>query len=250
MKSTAWTCARSPLQLNAPARRNERVVFEGTLTCTNPHCGITYPIIDGIPILVADLPKYLNDALYAITVRDDLCALSETILGEAAGPGAVFNNNRHYLGTYGWDHYGDLAPARRDAATPRHWQPGSVVSCLATGLSLFSHGIEAPVLDVGCAAGRSALELAARCRGIRPYRTGRFLGVRCAGTALSLWRVRIRQCVERFGPSERTAAIVELHEREFARERQSVAGNTGAPSLARAGSQPAHGGVRHTYFGV
>lgn len=156
----------APLALTSLARKNERVVFEGTLTCTNPHCGITYPIIDGIPILVADLPKYLNDALYAITMRDDLCALSEAILGEAAGPGAVFNNNRHYLGTYGWDHYGDLAPERRDAATPHHWQPGSVVSCLATGLGLFSHGIEAPVLDVGCAAGRSALELAARCQGL------------------------------------------------------------------------------------
>lgn len=156
----------APLTLASTARRKNCVIFEGTLTCTNPHCGITYPIIDGIPIIVPDLPKFLNDSLYAITVRQDLSELSEAILGEAAGPGAVFNNNRHYLGTYGWDHYGDFAPESREATATQNWQPGSIVSCLNRGLELFRDGVEAPVLDVGCAAGRSALELAARSQGL------------------------------------------------------------------------------------
>lgn len=154
------------LTLASTARDKEGVIFEGTLTCTNTHCGITYPIIDGIPIIVPDLAKYLNDSLNAITVRQDLSELSEAILGEAAGPGAAFNNNRHYLGTYGWDHYGDFAPESREATAAQNWQPGSIVSCLHSGLELFRDGIEAPVLDVGCAAGRSTLELAARSQGL------------------------------------------------------------------------------------
>lgn len=153
-----------PLALATAEKGDTQSVFEGTLICANPDCGVVYPIIDGIPIIMADLGKYLSDALYAITVREDLSDLSEAIVGEAAGPGAAFNTNRHYLSTYGWDHYGDLAP---DAASAgQGWQPGSIVSCLSAGVGLFRSEIEGPVLDVGCAAGRSTLELAAKCKSL------------------------------------------------------------------------------------
>lgn len=156
----------APLVISKVVRGNDQVIFEGALTCTHPHCGVTYPIVDGIPIIMADLSKYLSDALYAVTLRDDLSAVVEAIVGEAVGPGAAFNTNRHYLGTYGWDHYGDLAPENIAADTARNWRPGSIVSCLSTGLDLFTStnngGIEGPILDVGCAAGRSTFELANR----------------------------------------------------------------------------------------
>lgn len=183
----------APLTVSKVVRGNDQVIFEGALTCTHPHCGVMYPIVDGIPILMADLSKYLSDALYAVTLRDDLSALSEAIVGEAAGPGAAFNSHRHYLGTYGWDHYGDLAPENLATGSARKWRPGSIVSCLCTGLDLFKAAdkaeIEGPILDVGCAAGRSTLELAARSEDLVLGIDVNFLALRLAQRVMHEGRV-------------------------------------------------------------
>ncbi|WP_455221858.1 methyltransferase domain-containing protein [Kaarinaea lacus] len=154
----------APLIIANVARQNDDIIVDGNLICTNPHCGIEYPIIDGIPVIVSNLRKYLNDNFYHLTVRDDLSALTESILGDASGPGAAFNSIRHYLSTYAWDHYGDKAPA--DEFPKQQIKPGSAVSCLNAGLSLLDKKPQSPMLDIGCATGRSTFELAAKYNGL------------------------------------------------------------------------------------
>lgn len=154
------------LTLGAIATQANGTIVEGTLDCSNPHCGVSYPIIDAIPIIVADLAKYVNDSIHSITARTDLSEHSEAILGTATGPGATFNINRHYLGTYGWDHYGDMASSALREREQRNAPPGSLLACLAAGLNLLSNRIQAPVLDIGCSVGRSSFELAARGDGL------------------------------------------------------------------------------------
>ena len=154
----------APLSLANVSHKNNDIIIDGNLVCTNSHCAIEYPIIDGIPVIVNNLRKYLNDNFYHLTVRDNLSALTESILGDAAGPGAAFNSIRHYLSTYAWDHYGDLAP---DNEFPhQQTKPGSTLNCLNAGLSLLDKYPQAPMLDIGCATGRSTFELAAKYNGM------------------------------------------------------------------------------------
>ncbi len=64
---------------------------------------------------------------------------------------------RQHLSSYAWDHYGDLDPSEAGRAGP-----ASVVRLLERGLEL-ADGISAgPILDVGCAVGRTSFALAER----------------------------------------------------------------------------------------
>lgn len=158
--------AVAPLALGAIARRTNDTITEGMLDCSDARCGVSYPIIDGIPIIMADLAKYVSDSIHSITARTDLSEHSEAMLGTAVGPGATFNINRHYLGTYGWDHYGDMASSAVREREQRNAPPGSLMACLSAGLNLLPSRIQSPILDIGCAVGRSSIELAARGDGL------------------------------------------------------------------------------------
>jgi len=154
----------APLSLANVSRKKEDVIIDGNLVCSNTRCAIEYPIIDGIPVIVNNLHKYLNDNFYHLTVRNDLSTLTESILGDAAGPGAAFNSIRHYLSTYAWDHYGDMAP--NEEFPHQQIKPGNALNCLNAGLSLLDKSPHAPMLDIGCATGRSTFELASKYNGL------------------------------------------------------------------------------------
>lgn len=139
-------------------------VIEGVLHCPDPACLLEYPIVDGIPLLLPDIRSYLSDNLNHLVARDDLSATIETMLGDAAGPGTLFDTSRQHLSTYAWDSYGDLDPDEDSAAGDA--PPGAIVRCLDAGLELLAHDIAAPIIDIGCAVGRTSFELAARADGL------------------------------------------------------------------------------------
>ncbi len=143
------------------------VVEEGVIHCSAPECMLEYPIIDGVPIIMPKLRGYLAEQQFAIAGRDDLSETIETLLGDGIGPGTHYDSLRQHLSSYAWDAYGDLDPNETcapDMENPP--RPGSVVRCLERGLKLLCSSIAAPVLDVGCAVGRSSFELAERCDGL------------------------------------------------------------------------------------
>ena len=140
------------------ATRRSETIIEGSLHCSNGDCRLEYPIIDGIPLLFPDLRGYITDNLFHVSARSDLSAENESIIGDCLGPNSPFDITRQHLSSYAWDNYGDLDPAE---ATNGPAVPNGVGRCLHAGLERVETRIDLPILDIGCALGRSSFELAA-----------------------------------------------------------------------------------------
>lgn len=164
-----------PLSL-APAIRSEGdVIVEGVLLCPGPTCQREYPILDGIPIIVANLRELLADNVLQVMMRDDLSDTIESILGDCSGPASLFDGIRHQLSCYARDHYGLHDPAEPETE-PR---PGAAVRVLEQGLALGATMPEGPIVDIGCSVGGTTFALAER--------TGRLV----VGVDLNLAMLRI-----------------------------------------------------------
>ena len=148
----------APLVIGAVAREADGHIVEGVLHCSHAACQREYLILDGIPLIIADLRRYVSDNLLAIVGRRDISQLTESLLGDCCGPGSSFDQLRQHLSYYAWDHYADLDPL--EPAGP--WQPGSMLHCLNAGWQLAQPIPTGHVLDVGCSVGRGSLELAQR----------------------------------------------------------------------------------------
>ncbi|HTQ80486.1 MAG TPA: hypothetical protein VMM92_10855, partial [Thermoanaerobaculia bacterium] len=100
----------SPLGLAAVHREEGEHVIEGALRCQDPGCLSEFPILDGIPLLVANLRAYVAGSIDAIQARTDLAAETESLLGDCCGPSSAYDLTRQHLSTYAWDHWADLDP--------------------------------------------------------------------------------------------------------------------------------------------
>ncbi len=157
-----------PIIIGAITRETAANIQEGVLHCPDDACRMEYPIIDGIPIIVPEVAKYLSDNLWHITLRNDLSPLLETILGDAAGPGSSFDATRYHLSSYAHDHWAeyDLEETITADAAPAAAR-GAVARCLTAGLDLLGPAPPSgPNLDIGCAVGRSSVVLADRTQAL------------------------------------------------------------------------------------
>lgn len=134
-------------------------ISAGILCCRA--CSAEFPILDGMPVLVPDVRRYVRDNLFYLMARTDLTEAVESLLGDAAGPGSGLDSLRQHVSSYVWDHWGDHDPAEILPAAGGG-TPGSVGRALRMGLEMISPKLpEGPILDIGCGAGRSTAELAA-----------------------------------------------------------------------------------------
>lgn len=153
----------TPLLLATIERRTGDDVLEAILHCTHALCRQEFPIIDGIPIIVPDVARYLSDNLWHLTARDDLSASIETLIGDAAGQASAYDSTRYHLSSYAHDHWGEFDPEE----TPTAFKPGAVARCLTAGLDLLGDAVgTGPGLDIGCSVGRSSFVLAGRVPGL------------------------------------------------------------------------------------
>ncbi len=152
----------APLRIASVAREEAGHIIEGSLHCTNANCLREYPILDGIPLIIANIRQYVADNILAITGRRDLGEAAETMLGDCTGPGSIFDITRQHLSSYTWDHYAEFDP-QESASEPR---PGSMARTLRTGLKMAGTIPDGPLIDAGCSVGRSTFELAARSTGL------------------------------------------------------------------------------------
>jgi SAM-dependent methyltransferase len=152
---------RHPLLLAAVYAEAEGDVRAGMLHCSNPACRHEYPIIDGVPLILPQLRALLAERGVELLLRDDLAAPLESLIGDAIGPNTWFDILRQTVSTYAWDGWADLDPEEppADAHGP---VPGAARRCLAALLALAGDAPAARVLDLGCGAGRTAFDLAAR----------------------------------------------------------------------------------------
>lgn len=149
----------APLEITKILKGSEDSINEGILVCTNSQCLSEYPIIDGLPIIVANLRSYISQNILPVLARDDLTGTMESLLGDCLGPGSHFDSYRQHISTYAFDHYGDLDPEQE---SPSVAQPGSIVRLLDKGLRSIEHHKEGPVIDLGCSVGRTSFELAGK----------------------------------------------------------------------------------------
>jgi SAM-dependent methyltransferase/uncharacterized protein YbaR (Trm112 family) len=147
-----------PLRIGSEIRREGDVIVEGVLLCPDPACQREYPILDGIPLIVAGLRELVAENLFQVMMRDDLSETIESILGDCSGPASYFDASRHQLSCYARDHYG-LHDPTEPATEPR---PGAAARVLDRGLDLAATWPEGPVVDLGCSVGGTTFALAER----------------------------------------------------------------------------------------
>lgn len=153
--------AEEPLRIAAVEVERSDDVEAGILACAA--CGTEYPILDGVPVIVPDLSRYVQDNLFYLLIRGELPAGVAGLIGDVAGPGNAYDVIRQHLSCYVWDHWADQDPAEATARDPGAPRPGAIVRAVAAALDLLGSGLpEGPVLDIGCGTGRSVVELAAR----------------------------------------------------------------------------------------
>jgi len=149
---------RERLQLSAVLKEERDVVVEGLLLCPGAQCQREYPIIDGIPFLLAGLRGFLADNIFQLMAREDLSDTLESVIGDCCGQGSAFDITRHQLGSYARDHYGAQDPAEQGAVDP----PGGARRLLELGLERVAELPEGQVVDVGCSVGGTTFALAER----------------------------------------------------------------------------------------
>jgi SAM-dependent methyltransferase/uncharacterized protein YbaR (Trm112 family) len=151
-------CRIGALHPTREIRAEDGDIIEGLIKCDNRECLHLYPIVDGIPILVADLRSFVQNQALALLGREDLSEEMVAVLAECYGPSSPLDTMRQHLSMYGWTHYGDLDP-KEPTERP------ALLTILHTGLDrLYEAGVraEGTTVDLGCAVGRGTFELAAR----------------------------------------------------------------------------------------
>lgn len=148
----------SSLQISHVVRGDSETVVEGVLQCAESTCQLEFPVIDAVPVIVANVRTVLAEQVGAIITRRDLSPMLESILGDASGQGSDYDTRRQHLSIYAADGYGEFAengPALGLEKTPA----SHIVACLETGLAMLEDA-PGPTLDLGCGVGRSTFELA------------------------------------------------------------------------------------------
>lgn len=125
---------------------------QGMLRCA--FCSSRFPILDGVPVLLPQVQEYLQQHLHELTQRDDLSPEMEALLAESCGVQSAFEYQRLYLSHYAWDHYGEFAP--QESA------PSGCVALTERLLEMAACEPAGPLLDLGCATGRTTFHLAQR----------------------------------------------------------------------------------------
>jgi SAM-dependent methyltransferase/uncharacterized protein YbaR (Trm112 family) len=154
--------ARAPLELSYVGAERDGDVLAGILVCGDPACRHEYPVVDGIPVIVPSLGPLLAERGVELLLRDDLDPLLESLFGDAIGAGTWFDALRQTVSTYAWDGWADLDPDEAARAVGPH--PGAARRCLARLAELAGEQPVRRALDLGCGAGRTGFDLAARHR--------------------------------------------------------------------------------------
>ncbi len=144
------------------------IIVHGVLRCAEQSCQAEFPIIDGIPIVLANARETIAFSAGAIFKRADLPEPIEAMLGDclgsstglangggsvvgggSGGGGAWFDRARLYAGAYASDHYGmqiDHAEASSKSQSNAQWNAQSN-GYTSTLKSSTSYGAAARIME-------------------------------------------------------------------------------------------------------
>jgi SAM-dependent methyltransferase len=163
-------CRSGALTVASSIREEDDDLLEGILSCANQTCRREYPVIDGIPVLVAAIRAWLAANPLQVLQRDDLSPELESLIGDVLGSGSAFDTQRQHVGIYAHDHY----------------RIGAAASVLDRALSAGGSGT---ALDIGCATGGTTFHLASRLQQLTLGVDLNFAMLRVASSALRKGRV-------------------------------------------------------------
>ncbi|MBI2689436.1 MAG: methyltransferase domain-containing protein [Acidobacteria bacterium] len=136
----------STLRVTHAVRKEGDDIHEGALVCPERLCQREYPIIDGIPIILANPASWAENQLPYVLRRDDLTTFTQSILGDLAGAGSPFDRERGNNGIYAHAHWALEDPA--------------YLQLFRAARALLTHPPSGLWLDIGCSTGRGTFELA------------------------------------------------------------------------------------------
>ncbi len=141
----------APVTINEIAEERAGRVWQGVLACSNSACWQEFPILDGVPIIVPDPATVLKNTHHQILNRTDLMGSLPSIIGDALGPGDLYDQTRQHLSIYAGSHFADWSEPHSDAG---------LAPVLQKALPLMSAPKEGPAIDLGCGVGRGTWALA------------------------------------------------------------------------------------------
>ncbi|QTA81191.1 SAM-dependent methyltransferase, type 11 [Desulfonema limicola] len=197
----------SPLETGKTEEQINGDIIQGILVCTNRQCLSEFPVIDGIPVIVADLRAYISQQILPVIARNNLHPSIESLIGDCCGPGSAYDIMRQHLSTYTFDHYGDIDPLECGSLPGSHHfvPPGSVRTLLQKGLEHAGTLLDKPFIDTGCAVGRTCFDLAEKTQDI-------VLGIDLSFAMLQTASRILRTGIVSY---PRRAAGIVYHSREF-----------------------------------
>lgn len=136
------------LRMGEVSRQEGDEILEGSLICSSPRCLREHPILDGIPIVLADASSWFNQQILSVLKRDDLTPFMASMLGDLSGASTTLDRERGNNGIYA------------DA----HWHPSapSFVEFFESATALLPNLNAGVSIDIGCSLGRGTFELARR----------------------------------------------------------------------------------------
>lgn len=146
-------------------RGSDDDIDEGVLTCGVEVCQRVYPVVDGLPILVADLRGWMERHAHLLLRRRDLARDTEALILECLGPESPWEYARALDSGYAAAHWGQeaaLASLVRGAFALRAPDDPGV---LGVGAGPPADPTAGPALDIGCGPGAGTFVLAERCAG-------------------------------------------------------------------------------------
>jgi len=156
-------CRSARIAIGTVIRELDDDILEGIAACTNDECLREYPIVDGIPIFVANIRAWLSANPLQLLGRNDLSPEIESLIGDVLGAGSPYDTLRQHVGIYAeadvFDH---------DAAAE----------------------VDGPAIDIGCAVGGNTFALAERLRRLTVGVDLNFAMLRLASAALRERRMR------------------------------------------------------------
>ena len=141
----------SPLTLTETAEARAGRIWQGVLTCSNSACWQEYPILDGVPIIVADPVTVMRNTQHQLLSRTDLVGSLPGLVGDALGPGEPYDQTRQHLSIYTGSHFADWSEPPGEAG---------LAPVLSEVLPLVTESRAAPAIDLGCGVGRGTWALA------------------------------------------------------------------------------------------
>lgn len=147
----------SRLNIAAVYRERGEHILEAILHCSNAGCQREYPVLDGIPILLANIRQFVSEHPLRLLLREDVSAEIESLVGDCLGPSSDFDTVRQQVSAYAWEHYGEFD---MDEPVGDDTRRGTLLEALSAGLGVAGMPAVGPRIDLGCAAGRGTFALA------------------------------------------------------------------------------------------